>query len=408
LSTAESRRPANDNKRWRVISVLVFSSVLNYLDRQLLPAAAPLLRREFALANRDYGALLSAFSLSYAAFAVPAGLWLDRIGLRRGIRAAVALWSLAGAATGAMKSLEGLLACRGLLGIAQAAGVPAVGKAIALYLRPGERALGHALSQTGLTLGAVLAPPLAVWVSLRWGWRAAFFFAGALGLLWLPVWNRAAGWAPGRMLAGDPRIPLRLLVREPGLWAIVGAALLSMTVYTLWSNWTTLYLVEAQGLSFEQTAGWAALPPLASNLGGLSGGLSSLLWTRRGLAPVRARMRVCLLCALLLLATALIPLASSPVLAVAGISLSFFLCSAWSVNLYSLPLDLYGAERAAFATSLLTGAYGFLQAAVSPVYGWLADRYGFAPLCIAVSVLPLAGWSLLRVARLEREIETAD
>lgn len=400
MSTAEPRPDHAPAGRWKAMAVFVVSSVLNYLNRQLLPALAPVLRREFGLSHRHYGAVLSAFSIPYAGAAPVAGLFVDRIGLRRGISVAVALWSAAGAATGAMRSLAGLLVCRGLLGIAQATGVPATGKAIALYLRPEERALGHALSHAGISAGAMLAPPMAVWLTLRYGFRAAFWITGALGLLWLPLWNAVARRMPEQRTRAALSLPLAAMLRERKLWALAAANMLSMTVYTLWSNWTTLYLVEAHGLRFEQTAGWAALPPLAANLGGLAGGLLSMRAIKRGVGPAAARMRVCLLCAVLLLATALIPLAPSAGLAATGISLSFFLSSAWSVNLYSLPLDLYGAARAAFATSLLTAAYGALQAGVSPVYGVLADRYGFAPLCTGVAVLPLASWLLLRAAGL--------
>ncbi|MCS7314379.1 MAG: MFS transporter [Bryobacterales bacterium] len=403
MSTAECRTEGGWAGRWRLMTVFVLSSVLNYLDRQLLPALAPLLRAEFGISGRHYGALLSAFSIPYAVAAPLAGLFVDRVGLKRGIACAVGLWSLAGAATGLMNSLAGLLACRALLGVAQAAGVPATGKVIALYLRPHERALGHALSQAGLSLGAVLAPPLAVWISVRHGWRAAFFATGMLGLLWVPLWNAFASRAPAAPASSRPGLGARQLLGERALWTLVAANLLGMTVYTLWSNWTTLFLVDAQGMRFEQTAGWAALPPLAANLGGLAGGFVSLAWMNRGLTAPAARMRTCFIAAVLLAGTALIPLAPSPALAAAGVSLSFFLSSAWSVNLYSLPLDLYGAHRAAFATSLLTAAYGLLQAAVSPLYGALADRYGFLPVCAGVSLLPLLAWWLLRLARLDRQ-----
>ncbi len=403
MSTAESRPDGVDPRRWRLMAVFVFSSVLNYLDRQLLPALAPVLRREFGLTNRRFGALLSAFSIPYAAAAPAAGLFVDRIGLRWGISLAVALWSLAGAATGAMHSVAGLLLCRAVLGVAQAAGVPATGKAIALYLPTEERALGHALSQAGLSLGAILAPPVAVGLSLRYGWRAAFAATGLVGLLWLPLWNAVARRGPEHSRCGAGGLGARQLLGERALWAMVAANLLGMTVYTLWSNWTTLFLVDAQRMRFEDTAAWAALPPLAANLGGLAGGFASLRSIKRGLPAVTARMRVCLAAALLLLGTALVPLAPSPAVAAVGVSLSFFLSSAWSVNLYTLPLDLFGAHRAAFATSLLTAAYGLLQAVVSPLYGALADRYGFGPLCAVVSVLPLTAWLLLHAARLDQQ-----
>lgn len=384
------------------MGVFALSSVLNYLDRQLLPALAPVLRRQFALGHRHYGLILAAFSVSYATAAPLAGLFIDRVGLTLGISAAVGLWSLAGAATAFARSVGGLVACRTLLGVAQAGGVPATGKAIALYLEPQERALGNALSQVGLTAGAVLAPPLAVWLASVRDWRFAFLATGLGGLLWIPLWNGVARRAPFHPENSGPPPTVVGMLAERRLWAMVTANVLSMTVYTLWSNWTTLYLVEVHGMRFEQTAWAAALPPLAANLGGLAGGSVSLFWMKQGAAAPTARLRACKLAAWILLGTALIPLAPNAALATAGICLSSLFSSAWSVNLYTLPLDIYGPARAAFATSLLTGAYGAMQAGVSPLYGALVDRYGFAPLCILVSFGPLAAWGLLRAAHLER------
>ena len=63
---------------------------------------------------------------------------IDRIGLNRAISLAVGLWSCAGIATGFTRGLGGLVGCRAVLGLAEAAGIPAAGKAIHQYLRPGS------------------------------------------------------------------------------------------------------------------------------------------------------------------------------------------------------------------------------------------------------------------------------
>ncbi len=385
--------------RWWVFGAFVFSSALNYLDRQVLAALAPLVQAEFSLSNAEYGLILSAFSVAYAISAPLAGLFIDRVGLNLGISFAVGLWSVAGVATGLVKGLGGLVACRAGLGLAEAGGVPATGKAIALYLRPEERALGNAVSQLGLSVGAMIAPPLAIWLAVHYGWRSAFLLTGAAGFLWIPFWNWIARKAPAKTDDG-PRAgwAVRQLLRDARLWSFTIANVLSMTIYTLWSNWTTLYLVQAHGLRLEKTAFLAAMPPLFANLGGLVGGWLSLRWIQRGAEAISARMRVCLLSALILLLTAAVPLAPTAALATAGICLSFFWTSAWSVNLYTMPLDLYGGSRAAFAVSLLVAAYGGMQAVFSPVIGLLIDRYGFTPVCALVSVLPLAAWGILHWA----------
>src|SRR5262249_2892214 len=143
--------------RWWILTVFVLSSAINYLDRQSLATLAPLLRSDFQLSREQYGWILSAFSIAYAASAPFAGMMIDRIGLARGISLVVGVWSCAGIATGFTSGLGGLVGCRSVLGAAEAGGIPSVGKAIHTYLRPAERAVGNAINQAGVSLGAILA-----------------------------------------------------------------------------------------------------------------------------------------------------------------------------------------------------------------------------------------------------------
>ena len=177
---------ADARARWLPLSVFALSTAINYLDRQALATVVPLLQAEFHLSNEQYGLILSAFSVMYAGGAVLAGLIIDRAGLGRVISVAVGLWSCTGIATGLTRGLGGLVACRAALGASEAAGIPSAGKAIHQYLKPAERAMGNALNQAGVSLGAALAPPVATWLALRYGWRSAFVATGFVGLLWIP------------------------------------------------------------------------------------------------------------------------------------------------------------------------------------------------------------------------------
>ena len=78
-----------------------------------------------------------------------------------------------------------------------------------------------------------------------------------------------------------------------------------------------------------------------------------------------------------------------------GQMLSLFLVAAWSTNLYTIPVDLYGAGRAAFGVSALVCSYGVMQALVSKPLGLGIERYGFTPVCLILAALPLAGTLLV-------------
>lgn len=383
--------------RWIAISVFLFSSALNYLDRQLLAAVAPVLKSEFHLSDRDYGAILFAFSIVYAAAAPFAGLFIDRIGLDRGISISVAVWSLAGVFTGLAGGFESLVLCRVLLGLSEAAAIPGFGKATATYLEPRELAFGTAISQVGLSLGGVAAPLLVGFLAGPFGWRSVFVFCGALGFVWIPIWLRTSARVPAaRKPESKQPAGAREMLRDIRFWGLVVANILYMTMYTLWTNWTTLYFVEARGLTqAEANRQFAWIPPIFATAGGLAGGLMAFRMIRGGTGVTAARLRICALSAILLLATAAVPIMPSPAWAAAAISFSFFWVTAMSTNVYVMPIDFFGPSRAAFGVSALTFAYGIMQAFVSPLIGELIHRYGFGSVCVGFSALPLAAVGVL-------------
>ncbi len=383
--------------RWVVLGVFVLSSAINYLDRQTLATLAPLVRTEFRLSHAQYGLIVSVFSIAYAACAPFAGMLIDHIGLDRAISLAVGVWSCAGICTGFTRGLPGLLGCRGVLGMSEAAGIPGAGKAIHRYLLPAERALGNAWNQAGVSLGLIVAPPIATWIAMRYGWRHAFVVTGALGLLWIPLWNLTARAAdPGVRASVPAALPHANLLRSPRLWALVAANALNMSVYSLWTNWTTLYLVDRHRLPLAEANWYAVIPPAIAALGGFGGGWLSLGWMRMGFTAVRARTRVCLAGALAALAAAAIPWLPTAGWTAAGISMSILSVSAISVNVYTIPLDIFGGERAGFAVAMLVASYGAVQALISPVIGAVVDSYGYAPVSMAAAVMPLAAYAVLK------------
>jgi ACS family hexuronate transporter-like MFS transporter len=295
-----------------------------------------------------------------------------------------------------------LIACRAALGIPEAAGIPAAGKAIYQYLRPAERALGHAVNQGGVSLGMVLAPLLATWLALRWGWRYAFIVTGLLGLLWIPIWGFAARRSKGVPLPKPDRGSGAEMLRDRRLWVFVVANAISMIGYTLWSYWTNFYLMDARHLTFQQAAWYAWIPPVFAAAGGAAGGWLSLRLVERGMAPPSARFRVCLVASVVSLATAAIPAAPSAAWATAGVSLSFFAILAFSVNMYALPLDVFGGAHAAFAVSMLTASAGAISALISTPIGYTVDHYGYAPVTIVAALTPMAASAVLWYTRATR------
>jgi len=390
------RRPGG---RWVIFAVFAFSTSVNILDRQILAALGPTIKSDLHLTGAQYGALISAFAFAYAACA-PLTAWLiDNAGLGPGFGLAVALWSIAGVATGFTRSFGSLMSCRAVLGAGESAGMPALAKANAVYLPASEFGLSLAVNNIGITLGGSLAPLLVGVIGPWLGWRAVFLITGGLGLLVIPSWwfvtRKPGAAASTRRMASS----WRPLLRDPRLWRLTLSNALIMTGFTIWTNWTTQYLVQQVHLS-ERDANthYAWIPPLLATLGGFGSGLLSYRWIRQGIPAAEARMKGCWLAAAGMLVTAALPFSASPAFSTILISAAMFWTMSLQMNIHILPVDIFGEAFAASSVSILACSYGLMQIFVSPAIGSIVDRVGFAPVCGFFAILPLAGVALLRPA----------
>jgi MFS transporter, ACS family, hexuronate transporter len=386
--------PSTSTARWGAVSFFALATAWNYLDRLTLSAAAPRVMAEFHLTNTDYGWLTSAFALPYAIAAPLVGWFLDRLGLETGIVCAVALWSLSAALCGWTRSFGQLVGARISLGVWESAGIPAAGKLNAIYLEPKDRAIGAAITQIGIGLAGVGAPLLVAWFT---GWRSPFFVCAALGLGWIPLWMLVRrSVRPYREVAPQRERGGLAILRDRRLIALALANVLWMVGYTFWTNWTTLYLVQTFKLTTAQANGYAWVPPVASVAGGFAGGWLSRRVIAGGTAAMDARVFAIFVSAIGCLVSVLAPFCPTPLLALVPVSLSYFAIVAGSVNIYTIPLDIWGGEHAGTAIAALGFAYGLMQTVISPLIGFLVDHFGFAPVCWLVALPPFAGWLLLR------------
>jgi ACS family hexuronate transporter-like MFS transporter len=378
--------------RWLVIGVFGLSSILNFLDRQLLAATAPSLKTEFGLSNAQYGALVSAFSFAYMLASPVAGMLIDRFGLRLSMSVSVALWSAAGALTSIARGFASFTAVRIGLGMAEGSGIPGSSKASATYLPARELGLGNAVQSIDITIGAIAAPLVVGLVAPIWGWRSVFLVSGLLGVLWIPLWWFVSSKVPRTLSSVSKPRNLSDIIGDRRIWAIVLSSSLVMTVQSLWMNWTTIYLVQEHALSQAQANSYFAwIPPIFGSLGGLAGGTAAFFLIRTGESPLRGRKRACLLAGPLLLVTIAIPFISSTWFAIGAVCVSLFAAMMVLINLHIMPIDLFGVQRAAFVTAIMVSSFALMQVLISPIIGALMDRSSFSTVCFAVSAFACSG-----------------
>ena len=174
--------------RWRICALLFFATTINYIDRQVLGVLAPYLQTVIGWNEIQYGYIVSSFQAAYAVGLLIAGRVIDRLGTRIGYAISIAIWSLAAMSHALVQSVIGFAIARFALGLGEAGNFPAAIKTVAEWFPRKERALATGIFNSGSNVGAIVAPLVVPWITLRLGWHWAFLFTGFLSAAWLIAW----------------------------------------------------------------------------------------------------------------------------------------------------------------------------------------------------------------------------
>ncbi len=360
--------------RWLICGLLLAAMAINYIQRQTIGLLKGPLQHEFSLDEIGYANIVFWFQAAYAIGYVTFGRVLDRIGARTGYTIAFILWNLSHMAAGlAMTTVQFTLARVGL-GLGESGAFPASLKAIAEWFPQRERALAAGIFNAGTNLGAIIAPALVPVITAKWGWRAAFFFTGGIGMVWLVAWlacyrppqqHPRVGAAELALIESDPADPVtavswwRLLkLRET--WAYASARFLIDPIWWFYLFWLPDFLNKTYHLDLRNFGPPLIAIYLISDVGSVLGGFSSSTLLKRGFSVNVARKLTLLVCALLVLPVLLVDGARELWMAVLLIGLAAAAHQAFSANVYTLPSDVLPRSAVASVIGIggMMGAVG--------------------------------------------------
>lgn len=394
--------------RWWIVALVCLGTILNYLARNSLGVLASTLQKELHFSTAEYSYVVGAFQLAYTIMQPVCGFIVDSIGLRIGFAIFAVAWSLSNMLHAFATGWPSLAFFRGLLGLSEAAAIPSGMKAIAEWFPARERSVATGWFNAGTSLGALIAPPVVIGLSLAYDWRVAFVVTGGLGLLWAALWywfyrSPADHFAitPGERTmieAGRPplamvkRASARDIVATPRFWAIAIPRFLAEPAWQTFSFWIPLYLATERGMDIKQIAIFAWLPFLAADLGGVFGGyLSPILMKRFGVGIIPSRVTGVAIGAVLMIAPGCIGLAGDPYLAIGLFCIGGFAHQMISVMINTLSADVFTPSEVATANGFV-GAAGWTGGLLfSLAIGQLADSIGYGPLFACLAVFDLIG-----------------
>lgn len=384
-----------------LIGLLLASTTINWIDRQVLSVLAPVLREEFHLTNSQYAAILNAFMITYALAMPVAGWALDRLGVARGLSIAVGWWSVAGVLTAFSTGPMSLGAFRSMLAMGEAASWPGFARAVALWVPTRFRTLAMGVCNSGSSLGAMLAPLIVVSLTHHYGWRSAFQVTGTLGFAWILLFRFFLFRYPEvrasertAIKVRDPRLSWRSLLKFRQTWAIIICRFLADPLWYFYVFWIPEFLNREKGLSLLQIGAVAWIPFLVSDASNLATGWLALRMHRAGMSVDRTR-KILLTCGALVAPVGIAAaFATSVFWTILFISIAIFFWMIWSITVQTLPSDFFPAGAVA-SVSGLSGTGSTLGSVVSIwAVGQILDATGNFPLVFVLlgSLMPLALW----------------
>ena len=234
-------------RRWLVLALVFLGILVSYVDRGNLSIAAESIMRDLRLQPDTMGVLLSAFFWTYAVCQIPAGLLVDRFGVRGVYAVAFVVWSLASASIALSRGPGDIIASRLVLGFAETVGPVASLAVIRASFSPRENGVPTAIYIAGQTLGPASGLLLGTTLLVNFGWRAMFAVTGLAALLWVPGWLAFA--PPAGTKAGGAPLDWFAILRNPTLWAMATCILFTSYYWYFVLTWVPAYLTSARGFS---------------------------------------------------------------------------------------------------------------------------------------------------------------
>ena len=398
-----------------MLALVALGTVLNYLARASLAVSAPTLATTLHITTRQYSWVVMTFQGAYAAMQPVAGAVLDRLGTRLGLTIFAVAWGFVTMFHAFARDWRGLAATRGLLGVSEAAAVPAGIRVVSAWFAPRQRSVATGWF-TISSIGNIIAPAFVTFCILWWGWRSAFVVTGLLSLAWAVLWwttyrdpaeHRALPDAQRRELFAAQALEAGLDEAIPNRLAILRSrrfASLAVPRFFAEPTWQTLnffiplYLVSTWHVGLGFIATWAWLPFVGADVGVVFAGYMSPFLMRHAHMPLlTSRKVVACTGAAGMIFVAFMGMAGRPDVAMALFCVGAFMHQMLAGMLVTLTADLFPDKVVGTAAGMAGCASWTGGLIFTGVVGGLADAVGYAPLFVLLAALDILSAILLCV-----------
>ncbi len=412
------------NYRWVIAGLLLFSTTVNYMDRNVIGFLKEYFcsPEGFGWSNSDFSYVTSVFTFFYAGFTLLSGIVIDKIGTKLGLAFSLITWSVFGvlnAFVGATTYMH--MAVRSLFGAGEAGNFPASIKTVAEWFPKKERALATGIFNSGSNIGAMIAALFVPWCMVYFtgdhmilglkGWQMAFILTGVTGFIWLIFWFTIYGnpkqlvakgklsqaefdyihsdadenaAAAASLAAGKTeKVPWFQLLKYRQTWSFVFGKFMTDGIWWFLLFWLPDYLQKQFNMTPQQVM-WPTFTVFGIAIfGSVFGGSVPMFFMNKGMEAYKARMRAMLLIAIVPVSLLLTQYfgnveifgSSASLLAVAIICLGGAAHQAWSANLFTTVSDMFPKKAVGSVTGIGAFAGGIGGVLVQLLAGALTDHF---------------------------------
>jgi ACS family glucarate transporter-like MFS transporter len=285
--------------RYMLIMLIFVVSAVVYIDRSNISIAGTYLATDYGISKVQLGWVFSAFLLGYAAFQIPAGWVVGKLGPRKTLTLGLIWWSVLSVITALVPAEMGgslwvLIAVRFVLGMGESVAYPSSNQFIAAWFPTQERGKANGWVFGGVGLGSGTAPPLVAAIIAFYGWHEVFYISAAIGLVIAAVWYYFARDTPAEhpsvtqeekahIKAGQPvkvegvmpPVPWKKIFTSVDVWGTTLAYIAFGYVAFIFHTWFFIYLKDGRGLDLKSSALLGTLPFIAMTSCCLLGGVIS-------------------------------------------------------------------------------------------------------------------------------------
>jgi predicted MFS family arabinose efflux permease len=268
------------------VLLATLANTLGYMDRVCMSIVSPRLRLQFGFSAGEIGMIFGAFSLSYALFQTPWGMVADRRPARYIVALVILMWSVSTGLTALSTTLAAFLVVRFIFGASEAALSPTIASLFRRSLSFKHRPTAFGIFLAGGRIGGLLAPSIAAFFVIRFGWQSVFGLFAIIGVVGVVIWlltfpNEVLQRADKQKASHRSPLSISLLI-------LVVVALLYTMMWQFFVTWFPTYLMESRHFSLQEAGVYAGLPFFFGVGATLAGGpLNTLI--ARFLGPASAR-----------------------------------------------------------------------------------------------------------------------